>query len=160
MSRALVLGVGNPARGDDGLGPAVADLAERDARFCGAEVRRVMQLTPELAADVAAASVVVVVDARAGEPPGHIAWAPVEPPTGPGIFSHHLTPGALVALAAFAYEQAPPMFVVGVGARDFEAGAPLSDAVAAALPGAVDAVAGLLRERSRPGTGRGASAAR
>lgn len=159
---ALVFGVGNPARGDDGVGRAVAELAAADPRFAAAVVRGVTQLTPELAVEIVQASVVVVVDARAGDPPGQVSWAVAEPParTAAPVFSHHLTAAALAALCAFAYGRAPPVVVVGVGAAAFDAGAPLSDPVAAAVPRAVDLAACLLRERSPRGTGRGASPAR
>lgn len=157
MTGPLVLGVGNPARGDDGVGPAVAEAVKLDPRLAGATVRSVLQLTPELAADVAEASIVVVVDARAGLPPGRIEWAAVEPRPGPPVFSHHVPPAALVALAEAVYGQAPPVFLVGVGAAGFDAGAPLSGAVAAAVAGAVEVVTELVRARSRPGTSRGAS---
>lgn len=157
MTGALVVGVGNPARGDDGVGAAVAEAVGRDPRFAGATVRSVLQLTPELAADVAEASIVVVVDARAGRPPGGVEWAAVEPRPGAPVFSHHVPVAALVALAQAVYGQAPPVYLVGVGAAGFGAGAPLSGPVAAAVPRAVEAITELVRERPRPGTSRGAS---
>lgn len=168
MSGALLLAVGNPARGDDGVGAAVAEAAASDRRFAGVTVRGLLQLTPELAAEVAEASVVVVVDARASGPPGLVQWSAVAPGFEPPVFSHHLSPPALVALTMSVYGQAPPVFALGVGAASFEAGAPLSEPVAAAVCRAVgiaaglvgSAAAGLLRERSRPGTGRGSSTAR
>lgn len=146
----LVVAVGNPDRGDDGVGAAVvAAVVERalaDGRLPGFEVRSVLQLTPELAADVAAASVVVVVDARVGALPGRVGWAPVEPDgaggTG-GALSHHLAPGALVGLAALAYGRVPPAFAVTVGAASFEAGTGLSPAVEAAVEPAVEMVVAL-----------------
>ena len=143
MSRPLVVGVGNPDRGDDGVGWAVAERAGADLRLAGAQVRRVVQLAPELAADLAGASVVVIADARAGAPPGRVEWSAVdagEAPVRPGPLSHHLDPPALVRLAALAYGAVPAVFVVGVGAAGFASGAPLSPAVSAA----VDEAAGLV----------------
>ena len=148
----LVVGVGNPLRGDDGAGPAAAERAARDPRLAGARFRTVVQLTPELAADVAGASVVVIVDARAGAPAGTVDCSPVDPPPEavPGrggtraSLSHHLDPAALAGLAGLAYSRIPPVFIVGIGAGRFDAGAPLSPAVAAALPEAVDVVAALV----------------
>ena len=142
----LVIGVGNPARGDDGVGPAIAARVGRDERLPGAVVRSVMQLTPELAADVAEASVVVIADARAGAAAGEVGWAPVgaAAPGAEGLFSHHLTPAALCHLAGLAYGRVPPAFVVGVGAAGFDAGAPLSAPARAAVPRAVEVVVALL----------------
>ncbi|HET7490001.1 MAG TPA: hydrogenase maturation protease [Acidimicrobiales bacterium] len=145
-SGVLVVGVGNPLRGDDGAGPAVAALAGDDPRLAGATVRRAVQLTPELAADVANASVVVVVDARFGDEPGAVDVARVAPAAGRPALSHHLDAGALAALTALAYGRVPPVYVVGIGASGFAAGAPLSDDVRAALPAALDAVAAIVAE--------------
>ena len=146
MPVPLIIGVGNPARGDDGVGPAVAACVEQDARLGGAVVRTAMQLAPELAADVAAASVVVIVDARVGVEAGAVDWAEVEHRSlggGPGPFSHHLDPAGLCHLAGVAFGRVPPAFVVGVGAAGFDAGAPLSGPALAAVPHAVDRVIGL-----------------
>ncbi|HVL05922.1 MAG TPA: hydrogenase maturation protease [Acidimicrobiales bacterium] len=142
----LVLGVGNPERGDDGIGPAVAARVEQDGRLAGATVRSAMQLTPELAVDVAAASVVVIVDARVGVAAGAVDWAEVEHRSlggGPGPFSHHLDPAGLCHLAGVAFGRVPPAFVVGIGAAGFDAGAPLSGPALAAVPHAVERVIGL-----------------
>lgn len=150
MTGPLVIGVGNPERGDDGVGPAIAACVGRDERLPGAVVRSVMQLTPELAADVAEASVVVIADARAGAGAGEVGWEPVgaSEPGVSGPFSHHLTPAALCDLAGKAYGRVPPAFVVGVGAAGFDAGAPLSAPARAAVPRALEVVVALLAGRS------------
>lgn len=147
---ALVIGVGNPARGDDGVGPAVAACVEADPRVAGTVVRSVTQLTPELAADVSEASVVVIADARVGAAAGEVDWGPVEAsePGVPGPFSHHLTPAALCQLAGVAFGRVPPAFVVGVGAGGFDAGAPLSGPALAAVPHALDVVVALVTGRA------------
>ena len=147
---ALVIGVGNPARGDDGVGPAVAEVVGRDPRAAGAVVRSVMQLTPELAADVAEASVVVIADARVGAGAGEVDWGPVGASESgvSGPFSHHLTPAALCHLAGVTFGRVPPAFVVGVGAGAFDAGAPLSGPARAAVPRALEVVLALLAGRS------------
>ena len=146
---ALVIGVGNPARGDDGVGPAVAAHVEQDPRGAAAVVRSVMQLTPELAAEVAEASVVVIADARVGVAAGEVDWAPVGvwESGASGPFSHHLTPAALCHLAGVAFGRVPPAFVVGVGAAAFEAGAPLSGPALAAVPRAAEMVIALASAR-------------
>lgn len=150
-ARPLVIGVGNPDRGDDGVGPAVAAGLEQDPRAAGAVVRRVVQLTPELAADVAEASVVVIADARIGAGAGKVDWEPVAASEAgaAGPFSHHLTPAALCHLAGVAFGRVPPAFVVGVGAAGFDAGAPLSGPARAAVPRALEVVLALLA--GRPG---------
>ena len=59
----LVIGIGNPLRGDDGVGPLLAEQAGG---------RSVHQLTPELAAELAELEAVLFIDAwlaPAGGPP-------------------------------------------------------------------------------------------
>ena len=58
----LVIGYGNTLRGDDGIGPAVAGEIDRLA-VPGVRVIVVHQLTPELAADLAACRRAVFIDA-------------------------------------------------------------------------------------------------
>lgn len=64
--RALVIAIGNPLREDDGAGPAVAArLVERGVlREGDTDIVCVHQLLPELAERIAAARVVIFVDAR------------------------------------------------------------------------------------------------
>jgi len=80
---ALVIGIGNPLRSDDGVGWWLARRAER--WLPPSQLRAVQQLTPELSADVAAAARVLFIDAwlvpgisglvPTSEHPGHPDWA-------------------------------------------------------------------------------------
>jgi hydrogenase maturation protease len=70
--RGLVVGYGNTLRRDDGVGVRAAELMAEDPRFAGIEVLTAYQLTPELALDIAAASLVVFVDADVRGLPGSI----------------------------------------------------------------------------------------
>ncbi len=143
-SRILLIGIGNTLMGDDGVGVRVAELAAADERFAGVEVLVRTQLTPELAVDFAGASLVILVDASIEVSPGAIAVREVEAgPGATGAFSHHVAPEDLLALAAELYRQHPRAYVVSVGAASFDAGDELSPLVRAALPGAVDAMAGV-----------------
>ncbi len=56
----LIIAIGNPLRRDDGVAHAVAALFEDDPRV---RLRRVLQLTPEIAAEIAGYDSVVFVDA-------------------------------------------------------------------------------------------------
>jgi hydrogenase maturation protease len=146
----LVVGYGNALRGDDGLGwQAAARLAE-EPRLAGAEVLARHQLTPELAQDVANASLVVLVDARAGGAPGSVRVQRVTPRQDSATaWSHHLDPAGLAGLAGALYGAVPPVFLVSVGGAAFDDGERLSPAVRRALPGVVDAVARLVVEHAR-----------
>ena len=131
--------IGNPLRGDDGVGWAVAARLARHPDL-GADVICCHQLTPELAVDLSRADRVVLVDARRGGTPGTLETAAVEPDGRPSSFSHGLTPSALVALAASLFGGVPPVSAVSVTADSFDVGEGLSPVVEAALPGAVATV--------------------
>jgi hydrogenase maturation protease len=148
----LVIGYGNSLRSDDGVGWHAAHLLADDPRLARAEVVVRHQLAPELALDVSKASLVVLIDASAAEPPGMIAVRRVSnDPSGarPQATSHHMGPQEIVELARELYGAAPEVFVVGVGISSTEAGEELTPAVAAALPAVADAVAELVAEHLR-----------
>jgi hydrogenase maturation protease len=142
----LVVGYGNALRGDDGVGCRVAELLASDARLPGARIEARHQLTPELAEDIAAAGLVVLIDAAEGEaPPGEVR---VEHVIGRGHSrapggSHASDASAIVELAKRAFGRAAPVVLVHVAGECFAPGFDLSPAVAAALPVAADTVVAL-----------------
>jgi hydrogenase maturation protease len=145
----LVVGYGNTLRGDDGLGWRVAARLAEDPRLAGAEVLAHHQLTPELALDVARASLVVLVDARAdGGTPGSVRVRRVAArQDGMTAWSHQLDPAALAGLASALYGAVPPVYLVSVGGAWFDDGEGLSPALEQALPRVADTVAQLVAER-------------
>jgi hydrogenase maturation protease len=146
----LVIGYGNPLRGDDGVGPAVAAAVAADPRGAGARVLALHQLTPELAVDLAGARLAIFVDATVEAGPGQVvtrrpaAGVPAVAGGGAGPSSHHVGIDALIVLARELYGSAPEVAVVSVGVADLETGDRLSAAVAAAVPAAVEAVLALI----------------
>ncbi len=136
MSRkALIVGYGNPLRGDDGVGQAAARALAQEATVSGAEVIGCHQLLPELAESLAAVDLVVFVDAEAGIQPGSVVVTPVQ--SAPALSSglvHHVDPGALLLLSQKLYGRSPEAFLVTVGASSLALGEGLSETVAAALP--------------------------
>jgi hydrogenase maturation protease len=143
----LVVGFGNTLRGDDGVGPRVAELLAREDVLPGATIVTRHQIAPELAADIAAARLVVLIDARQdGGRPGDVRVEPVVGSGGP-IGSHAVDVRAVVDLAERVYAHAPPVVVVGVSAEQFDLGSGLSDAVESSLPHIVDAVITVVESR-------------
>src|SRR5512136_1175751 len=71
--RILVVGYGNPLRGDDGAGWQAAERLE--ALLPPAQVNVLIrhQLTPELAEPSSRAELVILIDASCVDPPGQIA---------------------------------------------------------------------------------------
>jgi len=149
VGHPLVIGCGNPLRRDDGVGVRVAELLAEDPRFGGVDVLAVHQLTPELAVDIGACSLVVFIDADVSAEPGAVTVRSLEVPSppsavGPGPASHHVSATQILALAELLYGQAPRAFAVSVGVADLEMGEGLSAVVEASLPEIVDSVARLV----------------
>jgi hydrogenase maturation protease len=145
----LVVGYGNALRTDDGLGWHAAGRLADDPRLEGVAVLQRHQLTPELALDISAATLVVLIDASSGLPPGGISVARVELAGCAGTtWSHHLSPTTLVALAHDLYGRAADVFVVSCGVQSLEIGDRLSPVLEATLPQVVDTVVELVGQRA------------
>ncbi len=150
MNGPLVLAFGSTLRGDDGAGAAALELLGASGLGGRARLLHLQQAVPELAASVAASSLLVVVDARADTGPGEVGVAEITPETSrPAPFSHEVSPAALLALASALFGAAPPGFAVTVGASSFGFGDALSPAVAAALPALCRRVEELIDSRNR-----------
>jgi hydrogenase maturation protease len=143
---ALVIGYGNELRADDGVGRAVAERVAADPRARAVRVMSVRQLTPELALDVAAASLVVLVDAAVDLAPGEVAVRPVADDPASGAFSHHVSAGGLPSLARALYGRTPRVVSVSVGPGSLEPAEGLSPSVALAVPRASELVLGTVSE--------------
>jgi hydrogenase maturation protease len=149
----LVVGYGNRLRTDDGLGWRAVERLADDPRVAGAELLCRHQLTPELAVDIAAASLVVLIDAAAYVAPGVVEVRKVATsPSGGALMSHHFDPQSLLTLAGRLYGSAPPVYLVSVGAYSLDDGERLSTVVETAMPKVLDTVAEIVargREAAR-----------
>ena len=121
----LVIGYGNPLRGDDGFGLRAAE------RIPGAIA--VHQLTPELMDPISRADRVLFLDASVEGVPGEIRRRPVERKAAGAAFTHYATPEALLAGALALYGRAPEAEIITVGGACFSLSDRLSGAVEAAL---------------------------
>ncbi|MFA6563930.1 MAG: hydrogenase maturation protease [Verrucomicrobiia bacterium] len=144
MAKALIIGYGNPLRGDDGLGWHAARLLADVAVAHDAGVLTCHQLMPELAQQISEVQTVVFVDAASEGPPGRLDWRRVEPQAGPTTFAHHLSPESLLGVAKKLYGRSPQAFVVSVVGETFACSEELSPTVQAALPALVKLVDDLL----------------
>ena len=149
---ALVIGLGNPDRGDDAVGVQVARrvAAER------LDVHVLELDDPSEALDAwAAADTVVVADAvSSGGNPGDIHVVDAVARTLPaGSWAaggtHALGLAAVVELGRALGRQPTRLVLIGVEAGRFDHGAPMSDAVAAAVPGAALAMLAAIDDRER-----------
>ena len=150
MSRALVVGIGNDLRRDDGVGRVVADAVGR--LVAGVDVRLEHQLLPELAEILIGYDRVVFVDA-AGQGAldrGGVVVREVGP-TARVVRGHVADPGVVLALAAMLGGPMPQAWLVTVRAGDFGHGEGLSPATAALALQALAAVRELCRGEASSG---------
>jgi hydrogenase maturation protease len=116
--RVLVIGYGNPARGDDGIGPAVIGRLENLA-IDGVTADSDYQLTVEDAADAAAHDVVIFVDASvdAKEP---YEFDTVRPKRTESFSSHSVSPEQVLGLAEELFQVKPKGFMLAIRGYSFE----------------------------------------
>ena len=125
-AKILVLGYGNPGRGDDGLGPSAAAAVE--------------------AADLLARHDVVVFIDAATEGLEPFSFRRIQP--GPAVMfsTHSATPEGVLTLADELFHESPEAFVLGIRGYEFnEFREELSARARANLAAAVDFLVPLLR---------------
>jgi hydrogenase maturation protease len=132
----LIIGIGNPSRGDDAIGPlAIERLAALD--LPGVELLTDFQLQVEHALDLIGRREVVFIDAAAsGAAP--FSFESAIPAVDASATSHALSPAAvLAAFLRVTEEPLPAAFVLAVRGYAFELGAPLSVTAACNLDAAL-----------------------
>ena len=155
MNQTLVLGYGNPDRQDDGvawhvlhalavrLGLPVPDSYEDE--FPSNErldFAFTLQLTPEMAEQIAPYERVCFVDAHTGSIATEVQLAPVESQFQHSPFTHHLTPQSLLAMCQSLYSKTPQAVLLSVRGYRFEFERELSAESAALVPEAVERIVG------------------
>jgi hydrogenase maturation protease len=144
-ARTLILGWGNPGRGDDGLGPEFVRLIAR-SQIPTVVVDTDYQLQVEDAAEIAGFQRVVFVDAdRLGAEPF---WLERLHPDGtPSFSTHSVAPGAILALARDLFQVEPEAWILGIRGYQFdEFGERLSDRARSNLDRAVEYMKAALLE--------------
>jgi hydrogenase maturation protease len=169
-ARVPVFVCGEPTRGDDAAAFAAVELLPPVTRG-HAHVVEAGQLDVLFLLDLPADRPCVVVDAVAGLAPGEVWVRPlaalvdraraldrsgraVEPRS-----SHELPLEQVLALAATLRDRPPAGTFVGIGGVRWDPGAPLSEAVAAALPAFADAIAAAIQAVRTADAPRGGPAA-
>jgi hydrogenase maturation protease len=135
--RCLILACGNTLREDDGVGPWLAEWAQK--RFSASPAVRVLsdhQWTPEIVEEIARAESVIFIDCATDCAPGLVRTSSVEPAAASSkLGTHHLDAAQLLALSQQLYSALPRnslLLTVGAGSLQLREG--FSDAVKAALP--------------------------
>lgn len=149
----LLFAWGNPARGDDALGPALVDLfAARQGRgeFAGLELLTDYQLQVEHALDLAGRERVLFVDASvSATPPCELGR--LRPERDTSYTTHAMSPAAVLAV----YEQingvpAPPAWLLSIRGYVFGLGRPLSERAGANLQAAFAVAREFLESTRKP----------
>ena len=142
--RVLVVGIGNPGRGDDGLGPAAAERLEA-LRLPGLTCDANYQLNVEDALACSRHDLVVFVDAarRLRTP---FAWTEARPDGAFPPMTHALGPGAVLAVCAALYGRMPEAHLLAVRGHRWGVGEGLSAKARANLAKAVSFLEGFLRK--------------
>ncbi len=144
QGKILLIGYGNPGRGDDGLGPAVADSIQARS-ISGVEIDSDYQLTVEHAHDIAGYDTVIFADAdTAGAEP--FSLKRLQPGTASVSFSSHaVSPGYVLALGRDLFGVDPAAWILAVRGYDFnEFNEDISDQARDNMAAAVDFLAGCL----------------
>ncbi len=138
----LVIGIGNPSRGDDALGPlAIERLQCLD--LPGVELLTDFQLQVEYVLDLRDRAEVIFVDAAASGP-APFAFAPVTAAADASVSSHALSPAALLHACRQLDIAPPPAHVLAIRGHAFELGAALSPEAADHLEAALGWLTGRL----------------
>lgn len=141
MTAAVVIGVGNTYRRDDGVGPAVAAAVEA-LRLPGVRVVHCAAETTAILDAWDGTGLAIVVDAAAGGTPGRVRHCGIgDFVDRPPVSSHELGLKQAHELAVVLGRAPDSIVVVTVDVSDTGHGVGLSPPVAAALPEAVRVVA-------------------
>jgi hydrogenase maturation protease len=132
----LVIGIGNPSRGDDAIGPLAIERLEA-LDLPAAELLTDFQLQVEHALDLLGRREVVFIDAAASGP-APFSFESAGPAADASATTHALSPAAVLeAFRRVTGEPPPAAFVLAVRGYEFELGAPLSAAAARNLDAAL-----------------------
>lgn len=143
--RVLVIGCGNPLRGDDGLGGEAAERLMRSLRSASVEVMTCHQLTPELAEPISRSTLVVFIDAAENVTPGQIKSQELSPASlSLRGMSHELDPATLLGSAKLFFGNAPPAYLFTVGGQSWGPREGLSPIVRSAVVRLVDRIENLI----------------
>jgi hydrogenase maturation protease len=137
LAARLIIGLGNPSRGDDAIGPLAIERLEA-LDLPDVELLTDFQLQVEHALDLLGRREVVFIDAAASGD-ASFRFDPATPAVDASATTHALSPAAVLeAFLRVTDEPLPAAFVLAVRGYDFALGAPLSAAAARNLDAALE----------------------
>lgn len=137
-SGILVIGYGNTLRGDDGVGPRVAE-AVATLGLPGVRTLVVPLLTPEIADPIARAAKVIFVDACVDAPQG-VQWRKLEPNESSQIMAHAADPRTMLAISRDVFGHVPEAWWLTIPAVEMGFSESLTPAAQQGLAEAVEKI--------------------
>jgi len=143
----LIIGYGNPLRGDDGLGWVAAEALQRLLPASLAQVFVAHQLTPEMSEPISRCRLVLFIDASVELPAGQLDCQFIAASVCAQVqtLGHHASCAGLLALALHLYGRVPQAMLLAVGGESFDLGEELSGRVRSTLDRLLDLVPTLVR---------------
>ena len=139
----LIIGYGNPIRGDDGVGHYIADIL-KGKNIPGAEIITAHQLHVELLETAVLFDKVILVDAS--QTSRDVGFGRIQASFDPFLnSSHHLTPGMFVRLAQTIYFKDIEVYLCSVRGENFDMGSTLSPRVMSRSKKAVKLICSFLQ---------------
>lgn len=142
-ARLLVVGYGNTLRGDDGVGPRVAEIIA-GLHLPGVRTLICQQLSPEHAAPISRADTVIFVDAAVNAPP-EVQFRRLEPDDTSQLMAHAANPRTMLALSRDVFGHVPQAWWLTIPAEKMEFGENLTTAAQRGCGEAVTIIQTLLR---------------
>jgi hydrogenase maturation protease len=147
VDRVLVIGYGNPLRGDDGIGWCAANELASAVRDDRVKIVACIQLTPDLAEEIAGVDRVIFIDASIDLGAGQLRVDRLTQDTcGEESWTHHFDPRSLLLCAQVLYGRSPEALMISMGGESFDCRDELSPAVRARFPSLIarvrEAIAG------------------
>jgi hydrogenase maturation protease len=153
LNRSLILGYGNPDREDDGVAwhiqraliaklglPTPASYEDEFPLNTKMDFVFYLQLTPEMAEEIAPYDYICFLDAHTGNIPEPVRLIDVESDFQHSPFTHHLTPQSLISICETLYGKKPDAALISVRGYRFQFSRQLSEETQALVPQAVDLI--------------------
>jgi hydrogenase maturation protease len=153
LKRTLLIGYGNPDREDDGVAwhilralvikmglPAPTSYEDEFPQNAQVDFAFSLQLTPEMAEEIAGYEYVCFLDAHTGAIPEPVRLVNVESDFQRSPFTHHLTPQSLVSICETIYGKKLDAALLSVRGYQFLFSRQLSEKTLALVPEAVDLI--------------------
>ncbi|NMB60945.1 MAG: hypothetical protein GYA18_01230 [Chloroflexi bacterium] len=163
VKKFIILGYGNPDRGDDGVAYYLlqklirqfgndADILTKFEEVGVCEVNEQidiwynLQLIPEISQDLAQYENAIFIDAHTAEIPEPILITKITPKYQNSPFTHHLTPASCLSLAEKLYQHAPNATLVTIRGYQFDFSRELSPQTNVLADSAFEEISRLIAE--------------